>query len=215
MNELLQITWCVYAKQKNGKATNLTIDSYENRFNYSFDFDSLMIEKRLKRMIRLCFYKFSKYQKLPVIYLNICHRDIGLSKRYLQGPFHFNWLEIQQVREVFKKMKLETGRVTSTDLEILHQTYLTVKKTYPENSDRRIYFLATYSLFFFSFKNDINYDVAIKFRPYGGLICIGNSSLDKYLNDSKIFQLHAILQNAAGFVHELYNPGPTYCYMLP
>ena len=34
-------------------------------------------------------------------------------------------------------MKLEKRRVTSTDLEIIHEIYLTVKKTYPENSDRR------------------------------------------------------------------------------
>ena len=87
LNELSQITWCVYAKQKNGRATDLTIASYENRFNYSFDFDSLMVESRVKRMIRLCFVKFSKYQKLPVIYLNIYHRDIGLSKRYRKVTF--------------------------------------------------------------------------------------------------------------------------------
>ena len=37
--------WCVYAKQKNGKATDLTIATYKNRFNFSFDLDSMMIEK--------------------------------------------------------------------------------------------------------------------------------------------------------------------------
>ena len=42
-----------------------------------------------------------------------------------------------------------------------------------------------------------------------------SSSLDKYLNDSKILPLHAILHDAAGFVQEAYNTGPTYCYMLP
>ena len=45
LNELLQITWCVYAKQKNSKATELTIATYENRFSYSIGFDSMMIEK--------------------------------------------------------------------------------------------------------------------------------------------------------------------------
>ena len=55
---------------------------------------------------------------------------------------------------------------------------------------------------FFSRKNDINNDVAIKLRPYGGLIGIDNSSLDKDLNDSKILRLHAILHDAAGFSHE-------------
>ena len=112
-------------------------------------------------------------------------------------------------------MKLEKSRVTSTDLEIIHKIYLTVKKTYPENSDHRISFLALCSQFFFSSKIDINYDVAIKVGPNGGLIGIDNSSLDKYLNDLKILRLHAILHDAAGFVHEVYNTGPTYCYMLP
>ena len=112
-------------------------------------------------------------------------------------------------------IKLEKPRVTSTDMEIIHEIYLTMKKTYPENSDRRNYFLATCSLFFFSCKNDINYDVPIKLRPYGGLIGIDNSSLDEYLIDSKILRLRAILHDAAGFVHEVFNTGPIYCYMLP
>ena len=100
LDELLQITWCIYAKQKYGKATNLTFATYENVFDYSFDFNSMMIEKGLERKIRLCFNKLSKYQKLPVFYLNIYHRDIGLSKWYLEGYFLFHWLEIKQVGEV-------------------------------------------------------------------------------------------------------------------
>ena len=67
-------------------------------------------------------------------------------------------------------MKLEKRRVTSKDLEIIHEIFITLKKTYPENTNRRNYFFAACSLFFFSTTNDINYDVAIKLRPYGGLI---------------------------------------------
>ena len=111
----------------------------------------MMIEKGVERMIRLSFEKLSKFQKLPVIYLNIYHRDIGLSKWYLQGRFHFHWLELQQVQELLgkKQMKLEKRRVTSTDLKINHEIYLTVKKIYTENSDRRNYFLAAFSVFLF------------------------------------------------------------------
>ena len=69
--------------------------------------------------------------------------------------------------------------------------------------------------FFFSTTNYINYDIAIKLKPNGGLIGIDNSSLDKYLKDSKILRMHAILHDAAGFVREVYNTGPTYCYVLP
>ena len=77
-------------------------------------------------------------------------------------------------------MKLEKRRVTSTDLEFLHEIYLTVKKIYPENSDRQNYFMAACSLFFFSRENDLNYDVAMKIRPYKAFIGIDDSSLDKY-----------------------------------
>ena len=34
------------------------------------------------------------------------------------------------------------------------------------------------------------------------------SLLDKYLSDSKILRMHAILHDAAGFVRETYNTGP-------
>ena len=49
LDELLQITWCIYAKQKYGKATNLTFATYENIFDYSFDFNSMLIEKGPER----------------------------------------------------------------------------------------------------------------------------------------------------------------------
>ena len=71
-----------------------------------------------------------------------------------------------------------------------------------------------FSVFLFS-ENDLNCDVAVKLEPYGGLTGIDDSSLDKYLKDSKILRLHAILLDAAGFVDEIYNTGRTYCYMLP
>ena len=80
---------------------------------------------------------------------------------------------------------MEKRRVTSTDLEIIHEIYLSTKKKLTEPSDRRNYFLATCSLFFFSGKIDINYDVANKLRSYGGLAGIDIFSLDNYLNDSK------------------------------
>ena len=91
-------------------------------------------------------------------------------------------------------------------MEIIHEIFTTLKKTYPENTNRQTYFLAACSLFFFSTTNDINYDVAIKLRPYGGLIGIEKSSLDKHLGDSKILRIHT-----AVFVRENYNTGPTYC----
>ena len=98
-------------------------------------------------------------------------------------------------------MKLQKSRVTPIDLKIIHEIYTSLKQTYPDNSNRRNYFLAAFSLFFVSSDN-LNYDILIKLRPYGGLIGIDNSSLDKYLKNSKILRLHAILHDAAGFIHE-------------
>ena len=79
------------------KATDPSIATYENVFDYSLDLASILIEKGVERIIRLCSDKFTKYQKLPVVYLNNYQRDIGLIKWYLKGYFHFHWLEIQQV----------------------------------------------------------------------------------------------------------------------
>ena len=61
----------------------------------------------------------------------------------------------------------------------------------------------------------MNNDVAIKHRQYGGPYGIVNSSLGKYLIVSKILRLQTILHDAAGFIREVYNTGPTYYYMLP
>ena len=98
----------------------------------------------------------------------------------MQGHFYFHWLEIQQVGEVLEKINNEIAksRVTPIDLKIIHEIYTSLKQTYPDNSNRRNYFQAACSLFFVSFDN-LNYDILIKLRPYGGLIGIDNSSLDK------------------------------------
>ena len=50
----------------------------------------------------------------------------------------------------------------------------------------------------------------LKLRPYGGIIGIDNSSVDKYLKISKVLRLHAILHDAGGFIYERYSS-----YMLP
>ena len=52
-------------------------------------------------------------------------------------------------------------------------------------------------------------------KPYGGFIGIDNSSVDKYFKISKVLRLHAILNDAGGFIYELYSRGPGYSFMLP
>ena len=70
------------------------------------------------------------------------------------------------------------------------------------------YFLAASKNF--SQKQNFDCDNALKNRPYGGLI--DKSSLDSYLNNSKILRLHAVLHDAGGFIEELYTEE---AYMLP
>ena len=43
--------------------SDIIVADYENVFDYSFEFDSLWVDKVLESKIRLCFNKLSKYQK--------------------------------------------------------------------------------------------------------------------------------------------------------
>ena len=52
-----------------------------------------------------------------------------------------------------------------------------------------------------------------KFK-FGGLIGYGKSFLDSRLCYSKVFRLHAILNDAAGAVRSHSGEGPGYCYMI-
>ena len=85
----------------------------EGIFDYSFDFNSIWVDKDLERKIRLCFNKLSKYKKLPVVYLIIDHRYLSESKWYLQVHFYFHWLEKLQVGEVLKKLNDEIAKKQS------------------------------------------------------------------------------------------------------
>ena len=88
--------------------------------------------------------------------------------------------------------------IATVDLQSIHENYQQVKKEYSEYGERFLYFLAT-CLYL---DPDIDLDIALKLRPYGGLIGIDNSSLDKYFKSYKILRLHAILHDASGFVFE-------------
>ena len=50
--------------------------------------------------------------------------------------------------------------------------------------------------------------------PYGGPIGPGDSALQEYLKDSKVLQVHAIFQDAYGFMKERYKTGPGYMYKV-
>ena len=95
--------------------------------------------------------------------------------------------------------------IATVDLDRIHEIYKKVKKEYSQYGERFLYFLAT-CLYL---DPDLDLEIALKLRPYGGLIGIDNSSLDVYLKNFKILRLHAILHDACGFV-----TGIAFCFYL-
>ena len=75
-------------------------------------------------------------------------------------------------------------------------------------SYRQLYFVAACSLL----DPEVYGEIALKFRPYGGLIGFDNSRLDSLLKRSKVLRLHAALHDAAGFIKDCRNKGPGYVY---
>ena len=110
-------------------------------------------------------------------------------------------------------MRLEKPIACRNCLNKIHENHLSVSSLYPKNSVRLNYFLATSA--YFSEIEGFDFDIALKLRPYAGIIGIDNSSVDKYLKISKVLRLHANLLDAGGFIYEIYNQGPRYSYLLP
>ena len=75
-------------------------------------------------------------------------------------------------------------------------------------SYRQLYFVAACSLL----DPEVDREIALKFRPYGGFIGIDNSRLDPLLKRSKVLRLHAALHDAAGFIKDCRNKDPGYVY---
>ena len=101
--------------------------------------------------------------------------------------------------------------IATVDLKSIHETYKKIEKEYSQYGERFLYFLATC----LHLDPEIDLVIALKLRPYGGLIGIDNSALDKYFKSFKILRLHAILHDASGFVYEYSEKGPGYSYVLP
>ena len=97
------------------------------------------------------------------------------------------------------------------DVSAIHLISLTIEQQYPQNSTRKNYFLAACNYLDKNVMLDnINEDV-----PFGGIIGIDNSALDKIFKYIKIFRLHAVLHDAAGYMRNTHQLGPGYCYALP
>ena len=100
--------------------------------------------------------------------------------------------------------------IATVDLKSIHGTYKEIEKEYSQYGERFLYFLAVCLLL----DPEIDLDTALKIRPYGCLIGIDNSALDKYFNSFKFLSLHAILHDTSGLVYEYSEKGPAYSYAL-
>ena len=104
-----------------------------------------------------------------------------------------------------------TSTIATVDVEKIHEIFKDIQKEYPRYNKRFQYFLAACH----HIDPYFDLDLALKFRPHGGLIGIDDSKLDKYLNHNKVLRLHAILHDATGFMYEISAKGPGYVYVLP
>ena len=76
-------------------------------------------------------------------------------------------------------MRSDQPVVCRNCLENSHEKYLSNSTSYPEKSVRLNYVRASSE--YISELDCLDHDIALKLRPYWGLIGIDNSSLDKYL----------------------------------
>lgn len=81
---------------------------------------------------------------------------------------------------------------------------------FSKNSRRKNYFLAVCQ----HVLPDIDLKKVDEETPYGGLIGIGDSWLEKLLGGFKLFRLHAVYHDATGYMMSNYDVGPGYTYLV-
>ena len=86
-----------------------------------------------------------------------------------------------------------------------------IRQDFSSNTKRKNLFLCT-CIFL---DPDINLKEMDQKFPFDGLIGYGNSCMDYFFANSKIFRLHEILHDSAGSVKSTTNKGPGYCYVAP
>ena len=96
------------------------------------------------------------------------------------------------------------------DIKLIHDKALSLRGSinYTHIYYRQLYFVAACSLL----DTELDGEIALKFRPYGGFIGIDNSRLDPLLKRSKRLRFHAALHEAAGFIKDCRNKSPGYVY---
>ena len=96
------------------------------------------------------------------------------------------------------------------DIKLIHIKTISLRGNlkFSHISHRQLFFVAACALL----DLEIVGEIALKFRPCGGLIGVDTSRQDRLLKYSKVLRLHAALHEAAGFVKDCRNKGPGYVY---
>ena len=91
------------------------------------------------------------------------------------GAKHKNFKKILKMFVyLFLCLRISMTTIATIDMINIHEIYEHIKVDYPDYSEPFVYFLAA-CLFL---DPDINLEIVLKLRTYGGLIGIENSSLD-------------------------------------
>ena len=100
--------------------------------------------------------------------------------------------------------------IGTKDIKLIHEKVLSLRGNinFTHISYRQLYFVAAC----FLLDPEVDGEIALKFRPYGGFIVIDISRLDPLLKRSKVLRHHAALHDAAGFIKDCRNKSPGYVY---
>ena len=99
--------------------------------------------------------------------------------------------------------------VVTMDINSNHENTSFLIKYNPDYGEGCGKFLAT----FLTLDPNIDLDMALKLRPFGGFTDMDNSMLDKYFKSLEILRIQAILHDAQVFVFDLSEKGRG--YVLP
>ena len=91
-----------------------------------------------------------------------------------------------------------TKTIATIDQKTVLEIYLEIKNILEKYGERFLYFLAACQYL----DPDIDLETTLKLIPYGRLIGIDNSPLNKNFKSFKILRAQAILHDASGFIAE-------------
>ena len=99
---------------------------------------------------------------------------------------------------------MNLNSILSIEKEISTNTH------FQKNTKRKNFFLACC----LSISSEVDLLEIDRIAPFGGLIGIGDSTLETVFGGLKCFRMHAVLHDASGFMKTTYSRGVGYCYVF-